>query len=46
MSSIQYEFKAKGIKKKKVSIEVSVEGVRITLRKKKKVSGMFIYYSF
>ncbi|XP_027839291.2 carboxyl-terminal PDZ ligand of neuronal nitric oxide synthase protein isoform X1 [Aphis gossypii] len=36
MRRIRYEFKAKGIKKKKVSIEVSVEGVRITLRKKKK----------
>ncbi|KAF0765365.1 carboxyl-terminal PDZ ligand of neuronal nitric oxide synthase protein isoform X4 [Aphis craccivora] len=36
MRRIRYEFKAKGIKKKKVSIEVSIEGVRITLRKKKK----------
>lgn len=34
----QYEFKAKGIKKKKVLMEVSVEGVKVTLRKKKKVS--------
>lgn len=34
----QYEFKAKGIKKKKVTIEVSVDGVKVTLRKKKKVS--------
>lgn len=33
----QYEFKAKGIKKKKVTIEVSVDGVKVTLRKKKKV---------
>ncbi|KAF7277120.1 hypothetical protein GWI33_008968, partial [Rhynchophorus ferrugineus] len=31
-----YEFKAKGIKKKKVTIEVSTEGVKVTLRKKKK----------
>lgn len=35
----QYEFKAKGIKKKKVTIEVSVDGVKVTLRKKKKVSS-------
>lgn len=34
----QYEFKAKGIKKKKVTVEVSVDGVRVTLRKKRKVS--------
>lgn len=31
----QYEFKAKGIKKKKVTLEVSVDGVKVTLRKKK-----------
>lgn len=37
-SLFQYEFKAKGIKKKKVTVEVSVDGVRVTLRKKKKVS--------
>ncbi|XP_050312335.1 carboxyl-terminal PDZ ligand of neuronal nitric oxide synthase protein isoform X2 [Anthonomus grandis grandis] len=36
MRRIRYEFKAKGIKKKKVTIEVSVEGVKVTLRKKKK----------
>ena len=36
--SFQYEFKAKGIKKKKVIVEVSVDGVRVTVRKKKKVS--------
>jgi hypothetical protein len=36
--SFQYEFKAKGIKKKKVIVEVSVDGVRVTMRKKKKVS--------
>ena len=33
----QYEFKAKGVKKKKVLLEVSVDGVRVSLRKKKKV---------
>ncbi|KAL1456980.1 hypothetical protein WDU94_001660 [Cyamophila willieti] len=36
MRRIRYEFKAKGIKKKKVTLEVSVEGVKVTLRKKKK----------
>ncbi|XP_014287857.1 carboxyl-terminal PDZ ligand of neuronal nitric oxide synthase protein isoform X3 [Halyomorpha halys] len=36
MRRIRYEFKAKGIKKKKVTLEISVEGVRVTLRKKKK----------
>ncbi|KAL1516981.1 hypothetical protein ABEB36_000806 [Hypothenemus hampei] len=36
MRRIRYEFKAKGIKKKKVSIEVSVDGVKVTLRRKKK----------
>lgn len=33
----QYEFKAKNIKKKKVSIVVSVDGVNVILRKKQKV---------
>lgn len=37
MSSHQYEFKAKNIKKKKVSIIVSVDGVKVILRKKQKV---------
>ncbi|GLH01767.1 Capon-like protein [Gryllus bimaculatus] len=32
----KYEFKAKGIKKKKVTVDVSVDGVRVALRKKKK----------
>ncbi|KAL4674469.1 hypothetical protein H8959_018403, partial [Pygathrix nigripes] len=32
-----YEFKAKNIKKKKVSIMVSVDGVRVILKKKKKL---------
>ncbi|KFO82561.1 Carboxyl-terminal PDZ ligand of neuronal nitric oxide synthase protein, partial [Cuculus canorus] len=32
----QYEFKAKNIKKKKVSIIVSVDGVKVILRKKQK----------
>lgn len=36
MRRIRYEFKAKGVKKKKVTIEVSVDGVNVTLRKKKK----------
>ncbi|XP_064334005.1 carboxyl-terminal PDZ ligand of neuronal nitric oxide synthase protein isoform X4 [Camelus dromedarius] len=33
----QYEFKAKNIKKKKVSIMVSVDGVKVILKKKKKL---------
>ncbi|XP_077441028.1 carboxyl-terminal PDZ ligand of neuronal nitric oxide synthase protein-like isoform X2 [Vanacampus margaritifer] len=36
MRRIRYEFKVKNIKKKKVSIMVSVEGVKVFLRKKKK----------
>lgn len=35
----QYEFKAKNIKKKKVSLMVSVDGVKVVLKKKKKVMG-------
>ncbi|XP_066988425.1 carboxyl-terminal PDZ ligand of neuronal nitric oxide synthase protein-like isoform X6 [Macrobrachium rosenbergii] len=40
MRRIRYEFKAKGIKKKKVSFEVSTEGVKVSLRKKKKQAAM------
>lgn len=40
LSSLQYEFKAKNIKKKKVSIMVSVDGVKVILKKKKKVSAL------
>ncbi|XP_077161683.1 carboxyl-terminal PDZ ligand of neuronal nitric oxide synthase protein-like isoform X2 [Paroedura picta] len=36
MRKIRYEFKAKNIKKKKVSIIVSVDGVKVILRKKQK----------
>lgn len=36
MRRIRYEFKVKNIKKKKVNIIVSVDGVKIALRKKKK----------
>ncbi|KAM6984653.1 carboxyl-terminal PDZ ligand of neuronal nitric oxide synthase protein [Aplochiton taeniatus] len=36
MRRIRFEFKAKGIKKKKVSILVSVDGVKIMVRKKQK----------
>ncbi|KAA0186759.1 hypothetical protein HAZT_HAZT009778 [Hyalella azteca] len=35
MRRIRYEFKAKAIKKRKVTMEVSVEGVRVLVRKKK-----------
>ncbi|XP_030063053.1 carboxyl-terminal PDZ ligand of neuronal nitric oxide synthase protein [Microcaecilia unicolor] len=36
MRRIRYEFKAKNIKKKKVAIFISVDGVKVILRKKKK----------
>lgn len=39
--SLQYEFKVKNIKKKKVHIVVSVDGVKVALRKKKKVSDLY-----
>lgn len=38
----QYEFKAKNIKKKKVGIMVSVDGVKVTLRKKQKVKRFVV----
>ncbi|XP_043555766.1 carboxyl-terminal PDZ ligand of neuronal nitric oxide synthase protein isoform X2 [Chiloscyllium plagiosum] len=38
MRRIRYEFKAKNIKKKKVNIMVSVDGVKVLLRKKKKMT--------
>ncbi|XP_068546324.1 carboxyl-terminal PDZ ligand of neuronal nitric oxide synthase protein isoform X1 [Anas acuta] len=37
MRRIRYEFKAKNIKKKKVSLVVSVDGVKVILKKKKKL---------
>ncbi|EEB10141.1 C-terminal pdz ligand of neuronal nitric oxide synthase protein, putative [Pediculus humanus corporis] len=46
MRRIRYEFKAKGIKKKKVTVEVSVDGVRVTLKKKKKVRRVLFYYYY
>lgn len=42
--SLQYEFKVKNIKKKKVNIVVSVDGVKVNLRKKKKVSDLFFFF--
>nr|XP_056701364.1 carboxyl-terminal PDZ ligand of neuronal nitric oxide synthase protein [Euleptes europaea] len=36
MRRIRYEFKAKSIKKKKVTLMVSVDGVKVVLKKKKK----------
>ncbi|XP_066479271.1 carboxyl-terminal PDZ ligand of neuronal nitric oxide synthase protein-like isoform X2 [Tiliqua scincoides] len=36
MRRIRYEFKAKSIKKKKVNLMVSVDGVKVMLKKKKK----------
>lgn len=38
----QYEFKAKGIKKKKVTLEVSVDGLKVTLRKKKVIAPVLV----
>ncbi|KAG1924829.1 carboxyl-terminal PDZ ligand of neuronal nitric oxide synthase protein [Pimephales promelas] len=39
MRRIRYEFKIKNIKKKKVNLIVSVDGVKVVLRKKKKKSA-------
>ncbi|XP_063373622.1 carboxyl-terminal PDZ ligand of neuronal nitric oxide synthase protein isoform X2 [Cydia amplana] len=36
MRRVRYEFKAKGVKKRKVTIEVSTDGVRVSTRKKPK----------
>ncbi|XP_077868743.1 carboxyl-terminal PDZ ligand of neuronal nitric oxide synthase protein-like [Saccoglossus kowalevskii] len=36
MRRIRYEFKAKAIKKKKVNIVISVDGIKVIVRKKKK----------
>ncbi|XP_077301783.1 uncharacterized protein LOC143922430 isoform X2 [Arctopsyche grandis] len=36
MRSVRYEFKAEGVKKKKVIIQISVDGVRVTLKRKKR----------
>uniref|UniRef100_A0A8C0J9A4 Carboxyl-terminal PDZ ligand of neuronal nitric oxide synthase protein n=1 Tax=Chelonoidis abingdonii TaxID=106734 RepID=A0A8C0J9A4_CHEAB len=40
MRRIRYEFKAKNIKKKKVSLLVSVDGVKVLLKKKKKLPSL------
>ncbi|XP_042639934.1 carboxyl-terminal PDZ ligand of neuronal nitric oxide synthase protein isoform X3 [Tyto alba] len=40
MRRIRYEFKAKNIKKKKVSLIVSVDGVKVILKKKKKLISL------
>lgn len=44
----QYEFKAKGVKKRKVTVDVSTDGVRVTTRIKKngKVSPYFTFVVF
>lgn len=39
---LQYEFKAKSVKKKKVSLVVSVDGVKVMLRKKPKVCWLLL----
>ncbi|NXL30486.1 CAPON protein, partial [Glaucidium brasilianum] len=46
MRRIRYEFKAKNIKKKKVSIIVSVDGVKVILRKKQKFHFYLTHCSF
>ncbi|KAI5109430.1 carboxyl-terminal PDZ ligand of neuronal nitric oxide synthase protein isoform X1 [Silurus meridionalis] len=43
MRRIRYEFKVKNIKKKKVNIMVSVDGVKVVLRKKKKVKKEWMW---
>ncbi|KAL0902311.1 hypothetical protein ABMA27_000212, partial [Loxostege sticticalis] len=35
MRRVRYEFKAKGVKKRKVTVDVSTDGVRVTSRKNK-----------
>ncbi|XP_037300027.1 carboxyl-terminal PDZ ligand of neuronal nitric oxide synthase protein-like [Manduca sexta] len=35
MRRVRYEFKAKGVKKRKVTVDVSTDGVRVSARKKK-----------
>ncbi|XP_030351031.1 carboxyl-terminal PDZ ligand of neuronal nitric oxide synthase protein isoform X3 [Strigops habroptila] len=40
MRRIRYEFKAKNIKKKKVNLIVSVDGVKVILKKKKKLISL------
>ena len=47
--SLQYEFKLKNVKKKKVNIIVSTDFVRVILRKKRKVSRVsriFFFFGF
>lgn len=46
MYHFQYEFKIKNIKKKKVNLIVSVDGVKVVLRKKKKVSSFSVSHNF
>ncbi|XP_047543855.1 capon-like protein isoform X2 [Vanessa atalanta] len=45
MRRVRYEFKARGVKKRKVTVDVSIDGVRVTTRtkhaKKKKGSSKF-----
>ena len=36
---LQYEFKAKAIKKRKVDLTISVDGVKVSINKKKKRGG-------
>ncbi|CAF0854605.1 unnamed protein product, partial [Didymodactylos carnosus] len=41
MRRIRYEFKAKSVKKRKVNLTVSVEGIKVSLWKKKRKSSLF-----
>lgn len=43
---LQYEFKAKSVKKKKVSLLVSVDGVKVMLRKKPKACVTSLYCTY
>uniref|UniRef100_A0A8C1I0B7 Carboxyl-terminal PDZ ligand of neuronal nitric oxide synthase protein n=2 Tax=Cyprinus carpio TaxID=7962 RepID=A0A8C1I0B7_CYPCA len=43
MRRIRYEFKTKNIKKKKVNLIVSVDGVKVVLRNKKKFLMLYIW---
>lgn len=38
---VQYEFKAKSVKKRKVNISISVEGIKVSLWKKQKKDKFF-----
>ncbi|CAG4939895.1 unnamed protein product [Parnassius apollo] len=46
MRRVRYEFKARGVKKRKVTVDVSTDGVRVTMRtqkRSKKKSGSKLF---